>query len=285
MPKSRWTLITVTYNSATTLAHFWSTPPPEGVEWIVVDNNSTDGSAEMARSLGATRVVALDTNVGFGTANNKALAVAEGDYVAFVNPDVTVVYSDLEQLASLIGRTGGLVAPQLVNEDGSPQANGRGMPTLANKVRNRTSGVQGVEDRYNFYAAEDEERFVVWVMGAVVAGTATLIREIRGWDERFFIYYEDSDIGVRAWKHGASVAITGNARWVHGWARETSGIRLGPWIREIASMCRFYSSYPEFLLMRSRIPAIHRRAYRALGRNVAAPGGEFVQRDGVSSIV
>ena len=267
---TRWTLITVTWNSAETLRKFWGTRPPENVQWIVVDNSSTDSSVDTAESLGASAVVALDKNIGFGAANNRALALATGDYIAFVNPDVSVEYGDLDGLAAVIDLRGGLVAPQLINSDGSLQANGRGMPTLSNKIRNRTRTKPGVEDSYNIYAPAGEARYVVWVMGAVVAGSAATIHALKGWNEKFFLYYEDSEIGVRAWREGYTVILDGAFRWVHGWARETKTFRLRPWLREIASMTRFYSLFPEFLWRKGKIPSRHSRAHQELGRILVA---------------
>ena len=265
---ARWTLITVTWNSAETLRKFWGTRPPENVQWIVVDNASEDASAATAESLGASLVISLDKNIGFGSANNRALAVATGDYIAFVNPDVSVEYDDLGGLAALIDVRGGLVAPQLVNPDGSLQANGRGMPTLSNKIRNRTRSSSGAEDSYNIYASAGEARYVVWVMGAVVAGSAQTVRALKGWNEKFFLYYEDSEIGVRAWRDGYTVILDGAFRWVHGWARETKTFRLRPWAHEIASMTRFYSLFPEFLWRRGQISARHSRAHQQFGQTL-----------------
>lgn len=245
MPRT-WSLITVTYNSAAPLREYWSTGRPAHVEWIVVDNGSTDDSVQVASALGAD-VISLDQNIGFSAANNRGLRSASGDYIAFVNPDVRVDYADLEQLGTAIDELGGLVSPQLLNTDGSFQPNGRGAPLLAHKVLNRASS----EDRGNGYrllAGPKERRNVFWLIGAVVAGAAETIRDLGGWSERFFLYYEDKDISIRAWRRGHAVTLLGNVTWTHGWARETTRLRLMPWVREFDSLFRFYSLYPEFLV-------------------------------------
>lgn len=241
-----WTLITVTFNSADQLAKYWSHPVPGDVEWIVVDNGSTDDSVITAGRLGA-RVIAVGRNLGFSAANNRGLKVARGGYVAFVNPDVTVVFSDLPELAKRIDHRGGLVSPQLVNDDGSRQPNGRGAPLIAHKVINRLSGGSQMRNQYLLFAGDTEERFVFWTIGAVVAGSAETFARLGGWNERFFLYYEDKDIAIRAWRDGLAVVLCGQFQWVHGWARETTEFRLMPWIREIASLTKFYSLYPELL--------------------------------------
>lgn len=241
-----WTFITVTYNNATTLEDFWVGEMPAWAEWIVVDNSSADGTVQVAEQLGATRVISLDSNVGFGAANNVGLRAARGQYIAFTNPDVTVDFESMGVLARAIDRTGGIVGPQLLNPDGSLQPNGRGLPTLASKIRNRLPDKFHVPG-YQLLARAGQSLRVDWLIGAAVLGRKESFDSLGGWDERFFIYYEDSDIGLRTWLAGFSVEIVGDANWTHGWARETTRFRLEPWKRELASMAKFYAKYPSML--------------------------------------
>lgn len=264
---STWSLITVTYNSAETLRRFWTTPRPRSVEWIVVDNGSDDDSADVARDLGA-QVIEIGENIGFSAANNRGLQVAQGQYVAFLNPDVRGDWDDLDTLASTIDEIGGLVGPQLVNDDGSLQPNGRGAPLLAHKILNRLRPGQR-DNGYQITANEDERRFAFWLMGAAVAGAIDSVRAIGGWNERFFLYYEDKDLSIRAWDAGLPTVLDGRVRWSHGWARETKSFRLTPWLREIDSLLRFYSLYPEFLFGGGAAVRKHREASRLSGSAVS----------------
>ncbi|MFB8388045.1 glycosyltransferase [Microbacterium sp. NPDC055910] len=248
-PESRapeWALITVTYNSASKLAEFWGDLPlNDNVEWIVVDNASQDDSVEVARSLGA-RVVPLDRNRGFGGANNVGFEASAAPFVAFVNPDITVNLGSLDRLRELIERTGAIVSPQLLYPDGRPQPNGRGYPFLANKVLNRVEAEDRPSD-YRRFAPPGADIDVVWFMGAAVLGSRTTFDALGPWDERFFVYYEDSDLGLRAARRGIRRIVSGHARWVHGWARETTTLDLAAWRRELPSMMKFYSRYPRLL--------------------------------------
>lgn len=263
---SDWSLITVTYNSAATLRRFWASGVPAGVEWIVVDNASSDDSVAAAKELGAS-VVELKDNLGFSAANNRGLSVAQGKYVAFVNPDVTPTWDSLTTLESTIEDTGGLVAPQLLNADGSLQPNGRGAPLLAHKVLNRlTKGPR--ENGYQVLTQAGERRAAFWLIGAVIAGRTDTVRSLGGWNERFFLYYEDKEICIRAWQHGLKVVVDGRVRWTHGWARETSRFRLTPWLREFQSMATFYSLYPEFVLGGPAIRRKYPRPAAASGREL-----------------
>lgn len=247
MSEVRWSIVTVAYNSAQDLAGCWS-KPPAGVEWIVVDNDSSDDSTEIARSLGAT-VVKLDSNLGFSAANNAGLEHARGMFVCFANPDVTLEYATLEELERAMGSREVLVGPQLLNDDGSLQPNGRGMPTPYAKLRNRFRGGRFAIPSYNVTAKPGELVACVWLMGAAVAGRVDVVRSLGGWDDGFFVYYEDSDLGLRAWKRGIAVLLVGDVRWKHGWNRETARrFRLKPWVHEFRSATRFYVKYPWLVL-------------------------------------
>lgn len=260
----RWTLITVTYNSSEALRRFWNGDLPADVEWVVVDNASQDGSAEVARSLGA-RVIALDVNLGFGGANNIGYRASDAPYVAFVNPDIAIDPESLSVLEASLTREDGLVSPQLIYSDGSVQPGGRTLPSLSNKVINRLLRTDLTSD-YFVIAQPGEERYVAWAIGAAVAAkrsTFELLGDGGPWDELFFIYYEDSDIALRSWTKGLTVRVTGDARWTHGWARETKKLSLGPWKRELASMSRFYRRYPALVFGKSG-----GKAFSALSRSV-----------------
>ncbi len=248
------TLITVTFNSGPALTEFWSGfVAGQGIEWIVVDNSSTDGTPEIARDLGAT-VIALEKNRGFSFANNVGLASASGEFIGFVNPDLRADFDGIGQLRAVAEARGAVVAPQLQFADGKDQPNGRGYPFLHAKVRNR---LRGDDPRYLLFASGEEPRSVCWVMGAAVFGMREVFDRIGGWDSRFFLYYEDKDICLRAWGAGVPVLLVPTVRFPHGWARDTTEFKLAPWRREIASMTKFYLRYPEFLLGRGAARRAH----------------------------
>ena len=248
--KVLWTLITVTFNSAATLrAHWQGFTAKSGVEWIVVDNDSSDDSAETALSLGATQVVRLDKNIGFGAANNEAYRRARGSYVAFVNPDITLDQDSLGELRELVDTQKALIGPQLTYRDGSLQPSGRNTPSLTNKILGRL-GVKRVQSRYFIIANAGECRYVSWLVGAAVVGNKAQFDQLgpRGpWDEAFFVYYEDADLGLRGWSQGIPSIVAGDVKWVHGWARATQKVNLKPWRLEFRSMRVFYGRYPELI--------------------------------------
>ena len=256
-----WTLITVTYNSASRLREFWSTPP-SNVQWIVVDNGSTDDTLNVLRDLAPTQLVELKRNVGFSAANNIGMEFAAADLIGFINPDVTVDFESLDEIQGELERNDWLITPQLLNSDRSLQPNGRGFPLVINKLRNRGKDSHLLLDHYLLLSSDGQKRHVCWVIGAVLLGRRSTFERLGGWDDRFFIYYEDADICIRAWEQGIPTVVLGSHNWVHGWSRETLTFRWGPWRREIASLLKFYSRYPSLVLG-------HRRAQRRFP-NIAA---------------
>jgi GT2 family glycosyltransferase len=260
--KNRWNLVTVTYNSAEDLRRHWGEQAlPDDVTWIVVDNASSDDSADVAQQLGAV-VVRLPKNVGFGAANNIGASAKQAKFVAFANPDVSVdfgSFSVMESVLSVHRRV--VLAPQLIEIDGVVQPSGRGLPTIGAKIMNRLFPRE--KSQYQITARADERKWVSWAMGAAIVMRLDFFQELK-WDDHFFVYYEDSDLGLRAWNAGSGVLLLGDVRWTHGWARETAKLSVKAWKLELASMAKFYSRYP-FLLLPARIAQYFRGERRRIG--------------------
>ena len=248
MSLPRISLITVTFNSARVLERCWSDKLPDHVEWVVVDNNSTDDSVQIAKSLGAT-TIKLGANVGFGAANNVGFESTSAGFVGFVNPDVRLDATDLAGLEAHSVRYGGLVAPQLLNLDCSEQPNGRGAPTIWAKARHR---LDPSRSQYRLVTGNNQTRDVVWITGAAVFAQRTTFNQLHCWDTSFFLYNEDVDLGIRAQKGRIPVTICGSVRVLHEWARETKHFAIRPWLRELRSTVKLYHRYPFLLLPGAR---------------------------------
>ncbi len=249
-------LITVTYNSARDLEEHWKGVGDLGVPWIVVDNASQDASADIAAHLGAEQVIRLPRNVGFSAANNVGTSLTSADCFIFVNPDVRVDGDSARRLAEFAVSRQALVAPQLLNGDLTVQENGRAAPYLYRKLSHFIGKGRA---EYEVVTQHGELARISWAIGAAIAIPRTIFAEIGGWDSSFFIYYEDSDICLRARAKGHPVMLLGSVRWVHAWARATRrSFSLASWKFEVKSALRFYGRYPGLLL--------HPRLFRFAGR-------------------
>lgn len=198
-----------------------------GVETIVVDNASADGSAEMVRRLYSNvQLIANTDNVGYTRACNQALAVAQGRYILFLNSDAELTQGCLETLVRVMDAHPdvGACSPRLTQDP-------RGVPAgifprlwlrlLPVKVNWRIEGRRITE----FY--RNRELYdVEWLVGACLMVRREVVQQIGGMEERLFMWYDDADWCLRmkqaGWRrvvvpgalchheHGASVAKVPN---------------------------------------------------------------------------
>jgi N-acetylglucosaminyl-diphospho-decaprenol L-rhamnosyltransferase len=248
---SNWDIITVSYNSEDVLARNWNWYKNyDGqIRWTLVDNNSTDDSVGVARKLGA-HVIEMKSNVGFSKANNVGFNYSSSKYVLFANPDLFVNLSDLSTLENNLQRYPGICSPQLLNPDGSFQQNGRGLPFLSAKLAHRNFPFLQNTRKARQYLPEIRDHglySVEWFMGAAVAAKREDFVAIGKWNEEYFIYYEDHELGIRAKNCGYNVMIDASIRWRHEWARETKSLNRNAWKNELQSAFKFYKSHLKLL--------------------------------------
>lgn len=241
------TVVTVTHNSSSELHQFWKDAPTSEFEWIVVDNASEDDSSLAAITLGAKSLVQLNYNEGFSRANNRGADLASHDIIGFVNPDVSITSLGLSQIETALKDKECLASLQLRNLDGSLQPNGRGTPSLNYKLLGRLSPRVAEKVGYYLYKRDYAPLPVDWLMGASVFMRRSTFLRLGGWDEGYFLYYEDSDLGIRARRESVPSYIVGSETWVHDWGRATKNLNVAAWRQEISSAIRFYKKYPEFL--------------------------------------
>lgn len=167
-------------------------------EHIIVDNGSTDGSAEIIRRWAAdrkdTRVLWLGENTGFTRANNLAFEVATGNWFALLNNDAVAGPSWLEKLvrhgdrAQRIGMVGSKILftdpPGIIDKAGH---------LIYRDGQNRGRGTME-PDRGQY----DQESEILWPDACAALYHRDLIRETGGFDESFFAYGDDADLGMRA---------------------------------------------------------------------------------------
>lgn len=186
---------------------------------VVVDNASTDGSADAAAGFDGVQVIRHAANSGFAAAVNAGLAVAlaSGDGPAILlNPDTRCSPEALAVLAAHLAqhpRTG-LVAPRLLLPDGRPQpfAFG-GDPTLRYLLRRGWRRWRGGGYLHDW--ADDSTFAADWVSFACVAARLEMVRQVGLLDTGFFMYFEDNDWCLRARRAGWAVERTGAASIIH----------------------------------------------------------------------
>ena len=169
-------------------------------EVIVVDNASSDGSAEMVESLfPGVHLICNPQNLGFAAANNQAMKRCTGDYVLLLNSD-TVVHGDvLTRSVQYLDENPavGMMGCKVLNGDGSTQLTCSRFPTFTNLLlqtlgANRMGGP--FFSRYQMLDWDrDDEREVDVVSGCYLMVRSQVIDEIGHLDEAFFCYGEETD--------------------------------------------------------------------------------------------
>ena len=195
-----------------------------GVEILVVDNASTDGSSEMVRDeFPRVHLIENDENRGFTAASNQGLALSQGRYLLLLNPDTEIVG---DALATMIGyaeanRETGALGPRLLNPDGSLQSSRRRFPTFSTALVESTVVQEWWNDNrilrryYMADTADDAVQRVDWVVGACLLVRRQAYEQIGGLDEGFFMYSEELDWCRRIKDAGWEVAYLPTATVIH----------------------------------------------------------------------
>jgi GT2 family glycosyltransferase len=194
------------------------------LEIIVIDNNSSDGSAEMVRAeFPKVLLIEAGENLGYGRANNLGLKDAGGRYFFVLNSDTEVQPGALRALVDFLDNhpKAGAVTAQLILPDGSIQPSCATDPNLMKVFWEQTyldrlfphNKITGgyTMTHWNY----DDIREVEQVAGAAVVIRREAWQQIGGFDPAFFMYFEDTDLCIRLRKAGWSIWFLPDARVHH----------------------------------------------------------------------
>lgn len=193
-------------------------------EVIVSDNGSTDGSVEKIRSqFPLVNVVENRANLGFAKGNNAGIRVATGEYVLILNPDTIIHDGSLDRWVEWAAQhpEAGAFGCRVHNPDGSYQESARPFPTVGRELIAALYlrplallGKSFLSDRYYGWKG-DTEREIDWQSGCCVMFRGALLKELEGFDERFFYHFEEVDLCRRVWDAGYSIQFTPKATITH----------------------------------------------------------------------
>jgi N-acetylglucosaminyl-diphospho-decaprenol L-rhamnosyltransferase len=193
------------------------------VEIIVIDNASTDNSvAILERRYPDVVLFKNSSNIGFGRANNQAVAHAQGRYILLLKTDAFLAKDTREKTIAFMGvhPICGILGVKLLNEDGTLQPSCRYFPTPWNVFLQRTGlsrffpGCRLVDDMSWDHAST---RQCDWVPGCYYMVRSEVVRQLGLFDPRFFLYYEEVD-------HCRSVK---NAGWQVIYYPDTEVVHVG----------------------------------------------------------
>jgi hypothetical protein len=201
---------------------------------VVVDNASSDDSCERLDGSGIRlEVLRNPDNRGFGAACNQGAALGRAPFLLFLNPDTRVEPDTLSRSLDHLSapeQTGvGVLGVRLVDDDGETQRTCAREPTFWRSLA-QNAGIDRLAPglvRPHFMTEWDhgDTRAVDQVMGAFLLIRRELFERLKGFDERFFVYYEDVDLCVRVRRAGYEVMHFAGAQAWHRGGGTTSQVK------------------------------------------------------------
>jgi len=193
----------------------------KSLEIIVVDNRSSDESAEVVKSFGV-RWLPLETNLGLAPALNRGAKIARGDLLLFVNNDMRFDAGFVAALVEPLERDVEIFATDGMQFNWDGTVRGHLAARLTNVSPSRDSSTELVPGLY-FYQQEKTEKSPVFMASAAcMMVRKTFFEKLGGFDDRLPLGYEDVEICWRAWLHGRKTLYVPSAIC---WHRVGSSIR------------------------------------------------------------
>jgi GT2 family glycosyltransferase len=198
--------------------------PKHSHEIIVVDNASGQGTGEMIRrEFPEVTMIDVPRNLGYAAGNNLGIARARGRYILILNPDITVRPGAIDALIEYMDAQTdiGVLGPRLVHPDGSLDVSCYRFPDPLIPAYRRTplgrlpAGRRAL-DRYlmnDFDHARTSD--VDWLLGAVLMVRREALAKVGPLDDRYFLYFEDTDWCRRFWEAGYRVVYFAGVEMVH----------------------------------------------------------------------
>jgi N-acetylglucosaminyl-diphospho-decaprenol L-rhamnosyltransferase len=191
-------------------------------EVIIIDNSSLDNSVEIIKdNFPLFRLICSQDNLGFGKANNLAVKHSHGEHLLFLNTDTIVIENTPKILSDYLKqeRNVAAISPRITFEDGSYQLSCGKLPNLVVEFLDKTRYWLDKKWHHIFSSFYDREystvREVEWVTGACLMMRRDIFDRIGGFDESFFMYFEDKDICKRVREAGFKVIYYPQTSLIH----------------------------------------------------------------------
>lgn len=237
-PQITVSAIVVTYNSAENIISCLLALQDEvdslGGEILIYDNNSDDNTVQVIKeSFPNIRLIESEKNLGFGEANNRAVEQARGEYILFANPDMILDNGALKIMFETFKNQSlaGAVVARLHNADGTFQPTCRNFPDFYNIFFSRGSVLNHkvlpakTGDTYTL-GDFDQIAEVPAASAACMFTEKSFFQKIGGFDDRFFLFMEDTDLSLRIKQAGKKLFFEPKAGALHYWGKGSSISRI-----------------------------------------------------------
>lgn len=245
-------IITVNYRNFEALKACWKSLQAQDFqdfEWIIIDNNSPKDEgrsvAEYFENVSNIFVITLNENIGFGAASDEGVLFAKGEILVLMNPDIEVTDGCFSALKETLEskKNIGIVVPKLLGANKKYQGNGRTFPTIL-ELFGRRLVLNNTQDEI-----QEKNMFPIdWAQGSFLMMSKKFFEKLGGFDNRFFLFMEDTDLCRRCWELEKSVILNPKATAIHGAQRLSGGHVLTAifkktfWIH-LSSMVKYFQKY------------------------------------------
>lgn len=241
-------------------------------EVVLADNGSSDGSPESAADRPEVTLVRTGGNVGYGRAANLGARGAETEFLLICNPDLVLEPRSVDHLieAAQAHPDEGAFGPAILEVDGTLYPSARQRPTLGSGIGHGVLGPVWPGNPWTraYHADRDEtQRVAGWLSGACLLVRTTAWRQVGGFDPRYFMYFEDVDLGDRLARAGWPSRYVPDARVTHVGGTTTARSPLSMQRVHHASAARYVADrYPAPVAAAVRAGLAVRLAAKTRGR-------------------
>lgn len=193
----------------------------------IVDNLSTDGTpAFIKKNYPQAKVIEPMTNNGFGSGHNVVLDKINSDYHLVINPDIILKNNVIKDIVDFMDDNAdvGLVSPRICFPDGKEQVLGKRNPRLKYLIASRLRKEGEMSSLLKEYAMLNSDLGIVTEIenasGCFMAFRTEVFKKVGGFDERYFMYFEDADI-TREVRKIAKVVYNPDTVVYHVWGRDS----------------------------------------------------------------
>jgi GT2 family glycosyltransferase len=198
------------------------------------------------------RYLSCGDNIGFGAGHNRILSELgpeHGEFHWIVNPDLEWDNSPTAEMADYLTMHPkcGAVMPDVLNLDGSRQYLAKSLPTpmilLGRRFFANSKKMQALIRQYEMRDQSYDEPFESpLISGCCFFTRQSLVRDIKGFDERYFLYLEDYDLCRKIWCHGYLLAVLPFVQVKHGHGRASYQFGRALWLH-IRSACKYFNKW------------------------------------------
>jgi GT2 family glycosyltransferase len=219
---------------------------------VIIVNNDKEATLEEIRSQ-FQRVIVVDQgkNIGFGAAINLGVKKAKGKYLFFLNPDCEIISQNIECVINEFEENlkTGIIGSQLIGSDDEIQEWSAGAEiTIINLIRNNI----GLSNSRKIWRKKSKVK-ANWVAGTALFVRKDLFDEIGGFDERFFMYFEDADLCKRARNYGRDVYYLPDFKVRHfgGGSYENKKVQKENYYNSQEQFFKKYYGMPGYLIVKT----------------------------------